>query len=283
MDAAPRTALLYVSNGDGIVNVYRYSKGTLVGELTDFSQPKGECTDGSGNVYITDYGRGKIVEYAHGAKTPLRRIDDFPYRPYGCAVNPRNGDLAVANYSSVTTYSHQGNLAVFVHAKGQPKYYSNTSLYNVNACAYDKYGDLLAAGFFTESSYYVSGYFGYLAAGSSDFETIDLPSPTTCCGWSEVPGVAWDGEYFTVESYRAIDQYSINIKPALIGTVQLDEGEGPVAFYPPNSKQQATQAVGTGNSENDVFYWDYPTGGAPIATIAHGLARPFGVAISIPK
>jgi hypothetical protein len=282
MSAVPSTALLYVSNSDGIVNVYRYSKHTLVGELTDFTQPKGECTDRSGNVYITDYGSSRIVEYAHGAKTPLRAINDSPYRPYGCAVNPRNGDLAVANYSQLASYS-QGNLAVFVHARGNPKYYSNEYLYNVNACAYDKYGDLLAAGFFDNSDY-ITGYFGYLAAGSSNFETIDLPFPnsTRTIIWDEVPGVAWDGEYFTVESYRAIYQYSINIKPEFVGTVNIEGGDGPVAFYPPNAKQQATQAVGTGNSENDVFYWDYPSGAA-IATITHGLARPFGVAISIPK
>jgi hypothetical protein len=275
--------LLYVSNGDGIVNVYRYSQRTLVGELTDFTQPMGECTDRAGDVYIADYGSSRLVEYVHGSKTPLRAIDDSPYRPYGCAVNPKNGDLAVANFSQASYYS-QGNVAVYKHAKGKPAYYSDEDLYNVNGCAYDKYGDLLVAGFDNfSSSFYASGSFGYLPAGSTDFAPIDLPPPTTCCGWGEVAGVAWDGEYWTVEAYYDdIYQYSIDIKPELVGTVALSEEAGPVAFYPDGEKQ-AKQVVGTDNFANDVYYWNYPAGGGAFATITHGLARPFGVAISVLK
>jgi hypothetical protein len=46
--------LLYVSNGDGLVNVYRYWQHTLVGVLTAFKNPLGECTDAIGHVYIAD-------------------------------------------------------------------------------------------------------------------------------------------------------------------------------------------------------------------------------------
>jgi hypothetical protein len=284
MDAGSSKVLLYVSNGVGIVNVYRYAQRNLVGELTDFTQPMGECTDRAGNVYIADYGSSTIVEYAHGAKTPLRAINDSPYRPYGCAVSPKNGDLAVANFSQSSYYS-QGNVAVYKHAKGKPVYYSDVDLYNVNACAYDKYGDLLAAGFYNySSSFYASGAFGYLPAGSKDFELVALPPPTTCCGgWGEVAGVAWDGEYWTVEAYYDdIYQYSIDIKPELVGTVALSGEAGPVAFYPGGEKQ-AKQVVGTDNFANDVYYWNYPAGGGAFATITHGLARPFGVAISVLK
>jgi hypothetical protein len=138
--------LLYVSNRDGIVNMYGYQSRHLVGQLLDFTSPAGQCTDASGNVYITDYGTDEIAEYPHGGKRPLRIIDGSPYEPYGCAVNPKNGDLAVANYGQYS-YDSKGNLAVYAHAQGTPTYYTDSNMDHVNACAYDKYGDLLVTGF----------------------------------------------------------------------------------------------------------------------------------------
>lgn len=277
--------LLYVSNGDGIVNVYRYWQHVLVGELTNFTQPQGECTDRIGNVYITDYGSGEIAEYAHGRKTPLRVIDASPYKPYGCAVNAKNGDLAVANYSQSSYYS-EGNVAVYAHAKGKPTYYSNNDLYHVNAVAYDKYGDLLTTGFYLYSGYYLSTYFAYLPAKSKNYQEIELPPPDSS-GWYQVPvqGLAWDGEYWTVDLNDDLYRYSINIKPQLIGSVPLDGDTGPVAFYFANPKEQATNAVGaySFSGNYDVYYWNYPDGGQSYAKVTHGLDRPFGVAVSVGK
>jgi hypothetical protein len=278
--------LLYVSNGDGIVNVYRYAQHNLVGELTDFSQPMGECTDSKGNVYITDYATSSIAEYAHGGKTALRVIDGSPYRPYACAVDLKNGDLAVANYSQQDYYS-QGNLAVYAHATGKPTYYSNNNLHNVNGCAYDKYGDLFATGFYLYSGAYLYTAFGYLPAKSKDFQEISLPPPDSSFGWFDVSvqGVAWDGEYWTVEAYESVYQYTINIKPQLVGSLELQGDSGPVTFRITNPKKQATQVAGgySFQSKSDVYYWNYPAGGAPYVTITHGLDRPFGVAISAGK
>ena len=277
--------LLYVSNGDGIVNVYRYSQHNLVGELTNFTQPEGECTDGSGNIYITDYATSAIAEYAHGGKAPLRVIDGSPYRPYGCAINPKNGDLAVANYSKVGYYS-DGNLAVYAHAKGSPTYYSTSGLNQVNACAYDKYGDLLVTGFTRYSSRFRTN-FAYLSAKSENYQGIALPPPNSSYGWDEAPvqGMGWDGEYWTVESYDDLYQYTINIKAQLVGTVVLYGNSSPVAFHSADPKKQATQAVGADNSQSasDVYYWNYPAGEWPYVTITHGLDAPFGVAISAGK
>jgi hypothetical protein len=96
-----------------------------------------------------------------------------------------------------------------------------------------------------------------------------------------VQGVGWDGEYWTVEAYD-LYQYTINIKPQLIGTVKLQGDSGPVAFYGADPNKQATQAVGA-DSTGYVYYWKYPAGGEPIAQVTHGLDEPFGVAISVQK
>lgn len=275
--------LLYVSNGNGIVNVYRYWQHDLVGELIDFTQPQGECADAKGDVYVTDYSAGDIDEYAHAGKTALRVIDESGYNPYACAIDPKTGDLAVANFGKGGYYT-QGSVAIYKHASGKPRYYSSKDLYHVNGVAYDNYGDLLATGYYLYSSYWVETYFAYLPAKSKSLGEISLPPPNSS-GWFgvQVAGVEWDGKYWIVDLYGALYQYSINIKPELVGSVTIDGGDDPVAFYFADSKKQATQAVSGYFFENDdyVEYYKYPSGGEPYAMLTHGLYHPFGVAISL--
>jgi hypothetical protein len=283
--AATSKTLLYVSNGDGIVNVYTYAERNLVGELINFKQPEGECTDAKDDIYITDSGDKKIVEYAHGAKTPIRTIKAATYRPYACAINPKNGDLAVANVSGYTSYS-QGNVAVYAHAKGKPTYYTNPDMPSVNGCAYDKYGDLLATAYFYGSSYpYNFVYFAYLPAKSHNYQLIDLIS--SYFGLT-VSGVGWDGKYFTVDVQDKLYLFAINIKAQREGTISMPGALGPVAFNNTSPAKRATQAVsGSGfysySNAHAVHYWNYPAGGSPIETITHGVYKPFGVAISFAK
>lgn len=275
--------LLYVSNADGIVNVYRYWQHTLVGELTDFTNPQGECTDSAGDVYITDYGSDDIVEYAHGGTSPMRTINDSPYKPYGCAVDRKTGNLAVANLSQASYYS-SGNLAIYKHAKGTPVYYTAKDFTNVVACAYDNYGDLLATGYYSYYyGYYQETEFGYLARNSKTLELINLPPYTSSYYWPSVQGVAWDGKYWMVTSYSTLYLYSIDIKPVEVGTVTVKGNNGPVALYFAPATKRATQAVGTLSDEStdEVNYWNYPAGGSPIDTLTHGLAEPYGIAISV--
>lgn len=55
------------------------------------------------------------------------------------------------------------------------------------------------------------------------------------------------------------------------------------AHLTPGRGSQGTQVVGTVSSYDypEVFFWEYPAGGAPIAEITTGLDLPFGVAISL--
>ncbi len=285
--AAASATLLYVSNGDAIVNVYTYAERKLVGELINFKQPEGECTDAKGDIYITDAGAEKIVEYAHGAKTPTRTIKAGTYRPYACAINPKNGDLAVANLGGGDTSYGQGNVAIYAHAKGSPTLYTNSEMVSVNGCAYDKYGDLLATAYFYGSSYpYDFTYFAYLPAKSHDYQLIDLFPSSYGYGFS-VYGLGWDGKYFTVDTQDRLYLFAINIKAQPEGTVSMPGAFGPVAFNNTSPAKQATQALSGSGSETSntdaVDYWDYPAGGSPIESITHGVYKPFGVAISFAK
>lgn len=282
--------LLYVSNSNGTVSVYSYQQGTLVGVLTKFKEPTGECTDMAGNVYVPDYLAKKIYEYAHGAKKALRVVDDAPYRPYDCAVSPKNGDLAVANYGTgIYTYSGygNGNIAIYPHGHGTPVYYGASNYNHFSACAYDRHGDLLASTRWGYSGivYYETG-FVYLPHGSKTLLPMNLPTGTSS-GWDWIQGLAWDGKYWVVVYYNHLYQYSINIQAKMVGDVKLSDGYGAVgqvAFYNGGRKAQATQVVGASSKNSGksvVDYWSYPAGGNPVNDITKGLETPFGVAISL--
>lgn len=279
--------LLYVSNANGTVSVYRYWQRTLVTVLTKFTTPKGECSDAAGNVYIADYGAKKLYEYAHGGTKPIKTIDDSPYRPEGCAVSPKNGDLAVANYGeSDSWYYGTGNLAIYPHGGGSPIFYGNEDDH-FTGCAYDDYGDLLAV---SQNGYsgpwYYYAYFYYLPKKSSKLILMNLPGPSRSWYWRSVQGVAWDGEYWDVNSY-SLYLYSINIKANYVGKIPLSTtygGLAQVALYRKALKGRATQAAGATNNyngKNAVDFWKYPVGGTPIDDLTKDLDAPVGVAISL--
>lgn len=271
--------LLYVANLNGTVSVYQYWQHTLVGVLTDFEQPYGECADTNGNVYITDYPGEKIDEYAHGGKTRIAVLDDSPYNPNGCAVNPKTGDVAVANFG----YYQPGNVAVYPHGGGTPRIYGGGASDHFTSCAYDDRGDLLAASAYGYSSFY-SGAFYYLPKRGTQLFSIKLPGPTKYWEWGEVAGLAWDGAYWVVDAYQ-LYRYSINVGATYVDTVSrsgIGEG-GPVWIYRKNLKSVGTQVVGADNAfqNNAVHYWKYPAGGSPFATITKGLDGPSGVTVSL--
>lgn len=281
--------LLYVTNGNGLVSVYRYWQHTLVGVLTKFVSPAGECVDKAQNVYITDLGAETVVEYAHGGKKPIATIDDSPYEPYACSVDPKTGNLAVANYETYG-YSYNnntGNIAIYPHGKGKPTYYGSSDG-RFTSLAYDDYGDLLA----TDRNYYYYSffyniYFYYLPYKSSQLIETTLPNSQFSSGWPEVQSIAYDGTYWVVVSFDGLYEYSIDVKAQEIGEIRLSGGSGDVneiRFYRKTPKAPATQVVGGGqDSENgDSFagFWNYPSGGNPYYQITTDLDAPYGVAIS---
>ncbi|HEY2473473.1 MAG TPA: hypothetical protein VGI19_01610 [Candidatus Cybelea sp.] len=273
-------ALLYVTNIDGLVNVYDYSTHKLVGVLTAFAWPMGECADKNGNVYILDYSNKTIYEYAHGGTKPIHTISDS-YWPSDCAIDPKTGNLAITNYGN----QNDGNVAIYVHAKGQPIYYGTGS--DFNACGYDKYGDLLAAGYSgSQAKFY------YLTAHSKNFGEISLPGPKSSWSWSNIYAILWDGKYFDVDpGFRytsgtsAIYRYTINIKGVYHDEIPLSGNGvlGPVALYSSTLKAKPTQIVGTSRGASNtgyLTYWKYPAGGSPIYQTSKYLDDPYGIVVS---
>jgi hypothetical protein len=275
--------LLYVSNANGTVNVYRYWQHTLVGVLTDFNDPHGECSDQAGNVYISDYDydayKGSVSEYAHGAKKPLHVIHDSN-DPLGCSVDPKTGNLAVADYGR---YYVAGEVAIYPGGRGTPTLLKTRGDDHFTSLAYDDRGDILATSLYGYEFYYTEFY--YLPRHGTQLISIDLPGESS--GWNYVQGIAWDGKYWVVVYGDGLIRFKINLKAEQVDSIKLSAPSyarpGAVAFYR-RTKGLATQVVAPVNPSREqsaVEYWKYPAGGSPVDQITQDLDKPFGVAISL--
>lgn len=273
------SALLYVSNGAGSVSVFRYSQRTFLLQIAGLRAPKGECVDASGNVFIAESGVGKIREYARGGTKPIELLDDRGYQPYSCSVDPTTGNLAVANYH--TSSGGDGGIAIYRHARGHPKLYGPIKgVVTPIAVGYNDKGDLLIASLFMYSG---RGYatFALLPKGRQSFVFPKL-SGLSGSSLEDATSVQWDGKYWAVADYGQMLRYSI-----------ADNGdskfEGRIALAGMGAQQgqfwifrsaSGSQIVGADSASNTAYYWQYPAGGSPIASIASHLKHPYGITVS---
>jgi hypothetical protein len=130
--------LLYVSDLDeGAVEVFDYPSGTYVGEVTGFQYPYGECSDASGNVYVTDFQAATVSEITEGTTTVSKVTETEDLFPIGCAVDPTTGNLAVTLY--------QGGVEIFAGGiSGTPTEYKFSDF--TWPAGYDTKGNLYAEG-----------------------------------------------------------------------------------------------------------------------------------------
>jgi hypothetical protein len=204
---AKKQQLLYVSDQKtDDVYVYSYPNGKLVGTLTGFAAPYGQCTDKSGNVFITQFEASAVTEYAHGGTNPINTLDTPGVNPVGCSVDPKTGDLAVADFISD---NYPGGILVFPHATGTPKAYQAPGMYYYFPPAYDDRGNL-----FVEVEGPSSGgtVVMELPRGSGTLKALYLDVTIHFPG-----GVQWDGRHVDLvdQSFSASAGsgiYQVNIK-----------------------------------------------------------------------
>lgn len=279
--------LLYISDLIGqVVDIYTYKSHKLVGTLTGFFNPEGLCVDPAGDVYVTNDtsdGVHQISEYAHGSTTVLRTINDPDGRANGCSVDPKTGDLAVANLWGAT--DRQGNVAVWAHASGSPTAYSNPNIYYYYYCAYDNHGNLFADG---ETYGSVFGL-GELHPGGKKLKFVPVDQTIYLPG-----GVQWDGKYLAVGDQVAVKHnftstiYDFAIAKGAATTVNtmVLTGSNEVAqFWIPfvdvgGRHGEGKLLIGPNQNGADTLIWDYPGGGNPIQTIS-GETDPIGATVSL--
>jgi hypothetical protein len=270
--------LIYVSNSDNEVTIYTASSQRLVGVLTGFTQPMGECVDSTGNVYIADYAAEQLLEYAHGGRKPIKTFSDSPYSPYTCAIDPTTGDLAVADDGNS---SQAGDIAIWPPGSSQPTRYADSQILNFSAAAYDGSGNLLVCNSY---SYGRQTGFAWLPHGGTRLINVMVPGPKGFQNWS-LSGIAWDGQYFVLDAY---DWYRVSLihgQAYYVDEILPDYPEdvypsGPLWIYKSGSQMRVIDGLSGDGYGGAVGIWSYPAGGPLTSTFTHGIDQPFGVALS---
>ncbi|MFZ0574284.1 MAG: hypothetical protein WA428_01430 [Candidatus Cybelea sp.] len=260
--------LLYVSDDDELL-VFSYPKGKLVGEInTPSGDLAGLCSDSAGDVFVPTAGsvsQSYIYEYAHGGTQPIATLTD-PGEANGCAVDPKTGNLAVANASSVGgSKDYYGDVAIFPNGEGTPSTYFDSAISSYDYCAYDSGGNL-----------YVSAHdgppdiIGELPSGSGSFSNITLTEDIGPVS------MQWVGSSLVVSSFANV-QSKFGPQPIYEISVSGSTGvvSGPVLLHSPHDKNpyqpvqfwlQGDTMIGPDRVRGGnglVNFWHYPAGGWP--------------------
>ncbi len=289
LPAAKKDDLLYISDLEAqAVDIYSYKGHQLVGSITGFFNPEGLCVDQAGDVYVTNdtsYGVHQISEYAHGSTTLLRTLNDPDGRVNGCSVDPKTGDLAVANLWGAS--DHEGNVAVYKNASGTPTPYSNPNIYYYYFCGYDDRGNL-----FVDGETYGSVFgLGELTKGGNTLGFVSIDQTIYLPG-----GVQWDGKYLAVGDQVAVKHnftstiYDFAISGSegtTVNTMVLTGSNQVSQFWIPfvdtrGKHGEGKLLIGPNQDGGDTLIWDYPSGGNPIQTIS-GEDDPIGATVSLAK
>jgi hypothetical protein len=273
-------ALLYISNsGNGTVSIFSYTGGnnpTLVGTLTGFETPYAPCSDTSGNVYIPDYSTSTITEFKFGKTKPKQVIADPGGFPTNCSVDPKTGNLAVANFGA-------GNFGVYSGNTGLPTTYTVSNLTNPEFVGYDNNSNLYINGFGDSTSWQLA----VLPSGTGTAEPMTVSgAPTYFAG-----GVQWGGTYLLVGdqgSYDVttsfIDQISVSgTTGTIVNQVSLAGSRDAISVAKRGSAPTATAAGGDYATATTAtgYVWGFPSGAEQSSF--GGLSFPFGSTIAQKK
>ena len=254
--SAAKGDLLYVSDTRGSVDVFSYPSGKPAGVLRGFRNPAGLCADAKGNVFVVDSDALDIVKFRHGGTKPIKTLLMFGYYPFGCAVDPKTGDLAVANFISQS--QGPGSLSIFKAHEAFPRSYTVSGMNAFYFCSYDDHSNVYVDGADSGSRH---TKFAVLANGSSTLTTVSVDKTITYPG-----GVRWDGTDLAVQDAATRMLYRFKMSGTSgksVGTARFDGDkttletdlwiDGKTIVMPYGNVSRHVKKVG---------FWNYPDGGA---------------------
>ena len=280
---APRLLFISDINTDDVY-IFTMPAMKLQGTLTGFDGPQGMCSDRSGNIWVNNTKSAVIQQYSRNGKL-LKTIDDSGYYPIGCAVNKKNGDLAVTNIR--TTSGEPGNVTVYSNGS-DPQTLANPDQTEYYFPAYDTKGNL-----------YVNGRGG----SSNGIMISECRSGSTSCSTLTVSGVTlnvpgglnWNkatGD-LVVDDPKCNNVwgsclYSMSISGAtatLARTTSLHDATGggcdvDQGVFAPKDKYFVGGCIAQGSDPAAVARWKFPAGSNPTHSSA-SVGYPVGAAISI--
>jgi hypothetical protein len=301
---APRH--LFVSDPQaGLIAIFSIPDLVVKKTITGFSQPQGLCSDGHGNVWVTNRGTQQILKYSHDGIHTVTLNDPNGF-PYACSVERGTGNLAVANIRNVKG-GHVGTPAPQMRIWSGP---GETEWYDKACCgplpsndwapmtkvygeAFDRKMNLFIHGQAKTGAFLL----GKLPAGSTVITGV-----TVTGGTIHLPGMLqWDPE----DKYLAVgDRRCDNLRSTCVYQVSISGStakiQNKITLKAYNGQAICDMAQGViydsagvtylaggddesscHNAATSVNVWSYPAGGLPLHS-NHSIpfAHPFGTATS---
>jgi len=277
--------LLFVSDA-GTADVYIYNVKTLklIGTITGFAQPQGECSDNKGNVWVTDASGETVYELSHRGHLENELVEKGA-TPVGCAWDPTTGNLAVMSLLGVPSQS--GGVLLYLKGSATPRLVQNSKQFFYNFGGYDGSGNLFFDGRDANGNFMLSE----LPKGKSSAHTVAVTGGTIY-----FPGmVQWDA---AKQDFIVGDQscgnlyascvYSVKIAgntASITGETKLQNSAGGqlcdlvqgVLF---NKELLGSDNDFCGSTPSATYIWPYPGGGAPTRYNGKTDSVPVGAAIS---
>jgi hypothetical protein len=265
--------LLYASSTTNCnVYVFTYPRGKLIQTLNvcalGFGPAFGLCSDRGGDVFMA-MGEGfSIFEFAHGGASPIAQLEEGSLLPFGCAVDPKTGDLGVA--------SATGDVAIFKNASGTPQIYSLAGVAEFFFCTFDDRGNLFVDGERNDDSFALAE----LPKNGKALREITL-SGNVGSGFA----LQWDGRDIAIGTTQASNEFVLD-RIRVSGSVAKVVGTTTLASAPNSPPFQFWIQGGTivqpesGNTE--IGLWNYPRGGAQSKGIQVEGSTLVGVTVSVP-
>lgn len=279
--------LLFVSDaGTDDVYMYLLPQLKLVGTITGFVQPQGECADSKGDVWITDTNAQTIYELSHQGRLVTSLPDPNGY-PVGCAWNPKNGDLAVMNLFGLN--GSRGGVLVYPKGSKAAVGYANPKQYYYDFGGYDGSGNLFFDG--RERGAMV---LSELAAGAKAAKTVAITGGTIgfpgMVQWETSSGQLLVGDQ-ECGGANASCVYRLKLSKSgatIVGTTKLESSAGGPVCDLVQGIEADNEIMGSdfdfcGYSPSTTETWPYPDGGTPSAENATTDNTPIGAALSVAK
>lgn len=287
--AISQSDLLYATGAHGNIYVFSFPKLKLLSTLPgNVVGQAGLCVDAAGDIFVpTGGGSGStIYEYAHGGTTPIAALPD-PGIPYGCSVDAKTGDLAVANVSDPSNpyNKNYGDVAVYSNAQGDPEMYYNSKFAGFGFCGYDNGGTLYVTGFSPGSQ----GEAQLLAlTPGGPLEQLMLDRKLIWNNILQVPSVQWDGRRMTVSTVSdasgPVSVYRLKITGLSAHVVSTVSLSSPRNLHFGQTWISGGRIVGIYNYRGHSYIglWRYPSGGTPEThvKVSRSTNQVIGVALS---
>jgi hypothetical protein len=290
LKSAKSTApLIFVTDASyGTVNIFSFPYLNLEAVITGFSIPEGECTDRTGNVWMMEDGNNTLVQLSRTGSI-IKTLADTAGFPSSCAINPKNGDLAVTNIEN-DGYA-DGSVSIYKNASGTPTQLTCSGLAEYFFDGFDDNGDLALDGITGNDDYEACyGSESSLSPLAVEGATIYWPGAVV---WSSA-NKYWDFFDQNCQDINNACAYWLKVSHQTATntgvTDFISEAGGPVcdlvqAVLSPkgNSYVGGVDYEGGCNyTQSGVYTWNYPSGELPesIWQNSNYISYPIGAAIT---